>query len=128
MKPIYIIASVLIPFLAYSQCNRSEVVSNYNTTYLASSVSVDELAWNGNVETCQSGSVSLSSLQKTLDRVNYFRGLVGLPQNITFNNELNAKCQEAALMMHANNSLNHYPQKTGPVGPQMVTMPHPILI
>lgn len=109
MKPIYLIVSVLIPFLAYSQCNRSEVVSNYNTTYLFSSVSVDELAWNGNVETCHSGSVSLSSLQKTLVRVNYFRGLVGLPQNITFNNELNAKCQEAALMMHANNSLNHYP-------------------
>ena len=64
MKPIYIIASMLIPFLAYSQCNRSEVVSNYNTTYLASSVSVDELAWNGNVETCQSGSVACHLCKK----------------------------------------------------------------
>ena len=32
-----------------------------------------------------------------------------MPENIILNNELNEKCQEAALMMHANSSLNHYP-------------------
>ena len=109
MKPIFFLVSILIPLLGFGQCDRSELVNNYNTTYLNSSVSTAELSWDGNAELCLSGSVSLSSNQKTLDRINYFRGLVGLPQNIVFDNLLNQKSQEAALMMHANNSLNHYP-------------------
>ena len=109
MKALYTLLILLVPFIVSGQCNRLETVNNFNSIYLNTGVSTDELSWTGNIETCQSGGVSLISLQKTLERINYFRGLVGLPENIILNNELNEKCQEAALMMHANSSLNHYP-------------------
>jgi hypothetical protein len=41
--------------------------------------------------------------------VNYYRVLAGLPADIVFNATKSAKCQQAALMMSANNKLDHYP-------------------
>ena len=91
MKTIYLQLILFIPLIVSGQCNRLETVNDFNSIYLNTSVSTDELSWTGNVKTCQSGSVSLISLQKTLERINYFRGLVGLPENVMFNNELNEK-------------------------------------
>ncbi len=82
MKALHTLLILLIPFIVSGQCNRLETVNNFNSIYLNTGVSADELSWTGNIETCQSGGVSLISLQKTLERINYFRGLVGLPENI----------------------------------------------
>ena len=53
----------MIPFIVSGQCNRLETVNNFKI-YLNTGVSTDELSWTGNIETCQSGGVSLISLQK----------------------------------------------------------------
>ncbi len=64
--------------------------------------------WSGNVDTCNAGDVSAAYRQATLTRVNFYREMVGLPP-VTFDATNNAKCQKAALMMVANNALNHFP-------------------
>ena len=101
-----------LPMLVYGQCDRQQIVENYNFIYLGSEVSTSELGWTGDVNTCNPGTISNLSINNTLERINYFRNLVGLPSNITFDLTLNQKCQEAALMMDANGTLNHYPPST----------------
>ena len=64
MNAIYTLLILLIPFIVSGQCNRLETVNNFNSIYLNTGVSTDELSWTGNIETCQSGSVSLISLKK----------------------------------------------------------------
>jgi|TARA_B100000959_G_scaffold280401_1_gene342150 uncharacterized protein YkwD len=96
----------------FGQCDRQQIAENYNTIYLGSQVLPAQLGWTGDVITCNPGTISTLSLDNTLDRINYFRDLVGLPSNITFDPLLNQKCQEAALMMDANNSVNHNPPPT----------------
>lgn len=91
------------------QCNRAEIVEDYNTNFIGSTISAAELGWTGNVADCTAGTVSSTSINKNLQRINYFRRLCGLSDNITFDNTKNQKCQEAALIMDANNRLSHFP-------------------
>lgn len=91
------------------QCLRSTMVNNYNNVYLSSAVSDTELGWTGDVSSCTAGTISTLAQSRTLARINYFRQLVGLPGNITFDAALNTKCQESSLMMSANNQANHFP-------------------
>ncbi len=57
---------------------------------------VDDPGWTGNVSTCDAGSISQDALDKTLIRINYFRRLVGLNDNITFNSDYFDMQQQAA--------------------------------
>ncbi|MBK7882299.1 MAG: hypothetical protein IPJ83_17330 [Saprospiraceae bacterium] len=50
-----------------------------------------------------------SSKRKIIKRVYYFRKLVGIDSKIDLIDSWSSWCQEAALIMKANNSLNHYP-------------------
>ena len=68
-----------------------------------------EPAWTGNVAGCQAGAVSPVFQDAVVRRINYFRALAGIPAGVTLDPEFSAKDQEAALMMCANNSLNHFP-------------------
>jgi uncharacterized protein YkwD len=65
--------------------------------------------WTGNVAGCEPGSVASGYLAAALQRVNYYRSMVGLPANVTFDAAKNAMCQDAALMMSANGQLSHSP-------------------
>lgn len=94
---------------AASACPRATMVNDYVNSYLGANVSDSELAWTGDTATCTVGTISTLAQTRTLMCVNYFRKLVGLPGNITFDATLNGKCQEAALMMNANNQLSHFP-------------------
>ena len=113
MKTFFMKAILLIlfffPMVGFGQCDRQQIVDNYNNIYLGSEVSTLQLGWTGNINTCDSGTISTLSLNNTLDRINYFRDLAGLPSNITFDTILNQKCQESALMMEANGTVDHYP-------------------
>jgi cyclophilin family peptidyl-prolyl cis-trans isomerase len=42
-------------------------------------------------------------------RINWFRAMAGVPATVQLDSVYNAKAQQAALMMTANNELNHYP-------------------
>jgi len=90
--------------------NRQLARAFYNSVYLASLNTPIE--WNGSHSSCTPGTTSSDFKNSVVARINYFRAMVGVPANITLNATFNAKAQQAALMMSANNQLNHYPPST----------------
>ena len=68
--------------------NREIAVQDYNDNYLGSAISDNNLSWTGNVSSCNPGGVSASTDQKVLQRINYFRRLVGLNDNITLDEKI----------------------------------------
>jgi uncharacterized protein YkwD len=67
--------------------------------------------WNGRVGGCNQGTIDIEIQNKVVDRINYFRRNAGVPE-VLFDEATNEYCQKAALMMTANNALNHEPPKT----------------
>jgi hypothetical protein len=65
--------------------------------------------WSGSVPGCVAGDVNAGYHAATLQRINYFRAMAGLPGDVVLDAVKNAKCQEAALMMSANGDLSHSP-------------------
>ncbi len=103
----------LIPRSAPSiSCDRMAFLEDFFANYVEAGTSSSELGWTGNVEHCEAGTISAVTLDKTLQRVNYFRRLVGVEDHIRWDTSKNRKCQEAALMMKANNKLSHGPDTT----------------
>jgi hypothetical protein len=89
---------------------RDSALQDYNTNYLGSAVTNPD--WTGSTATCTAGTVSASASAAVIKRINYFRRLVGLNDDCTLDTSYNVQEQEAALMMSANNSLNHNPPTT----------------
>jgi len=90
-----------------AQCPREQVILDYNNIYLPASFDLNELAWTGNISTCNKGTYATSVNQKMLTKINYYRNLCDLNDDVVFSSTLNSNCQEAALMQEANNSLSH---------------------
>ena len=112
MKNLFSVILVSASIL-FSSCNKDKserkiALEDYQQNYLGSIV--DDPGWTGNISICDAGSISQDALDKTLVRINYFRRLVGLNDNITFNSDYFDMHQQAALIMDANNQLSHYPQ------------------
>ena len=84
---------------------------DYTDTYLATKAI--SLSWTGAVTGCNAGSISTTVQNNVIKRVNYYRRMVGLPDNITLNSSQNQKCQEAALYQIANHTITHYPNSGG---------------
>jgi len=89
--------------------NRTDVLAFYHTIYTASESYPQNMGWTGNVTTGVAGTTTSVFKDDVLRRVNFYRALVGLPADIIFNDAKSAKCQQAALMMSANNALSHTP-------------------
>lgn len=98
---------------ASGQCTREQVINDYNSIYLQTTVSDAQLAWTGNTGTCTPGTISDIAQTNTLARINYYRKLAGLHLSLTFNPIRNNACQQAALIMAANNSISHFPPQPG---------------
>ena len=86
---------------------------NYFLTKTKGSVANEEeevvvFEWDGSVGGCDEGHVDPIIQQKVLDRINYFRRNAGVPE-VFFDPATNDMCQKAALMMQANNKLDHEP-------------------
>lgn len=64
--------------------------------------------WTGSIGACDRGTTSDQSRGATLSSLNFVRRLAGLAP-VRFNSTLNSHAQAAALMMSANNQLNHFP-------------------
>ena len=79
----------------------------FHTVYQASEGVAS--GWTGSVAGGTAGTTSDLFRAATVLRVNYFRAMVGIPAAVTLSNTLNAKDQQAALMMSANGQLNHTP-------------------
>ena len=62
-----------------------------------------------NPASCSSPGTTLAFRQGVLDRINYFRAMAGVPDDITLNADFNALAQRVSLMMAANQSISHTP-------------------
>ncbi|MCG6860453.1 MAG: CAP domain-containing protein [Chromatiaceae bacterium] len=82
----------------------------HNLIYTASEGT--DMAWTGAVATCTPGTRSQAFKVAVLTRVQYFRAMAGVPSDTTFNATYLSKAQEAALMMSANDDLDHSPPPT----------------
>lgn len=87
--------------------NRQAVVTLYNSAYVAARAVPND--WNGSTASCTAGGTSAAFADATMLSVNYFRAMTGLPSALTRDPVKDAKTQQAALMMSANNALNHFP-------------------
>ncbi len=87
--------------------SREDVLEAWENIYLASEV--DDPQWTGNTESCDAGTVPQTVHQKVLARINFYRLMCGLTGDIVFDQELNEKCQQAALMFQSNSNLSHDP-------------------
>ena len=90
--------------------NREESRNLFNSVY-AASLGVP-LGWTGNITNCSPGTTSAALKEAVLRRLNYYRAMAGLPSSTTLDATFSSKAQEAALMMSANNALNHFPPNT----------------
>ena len=93
-----------------SSMAKNTVLELYNSQYVTSILS--DIGWTGQVSSCTAGTTPTNTQNKVLQRINFFRQLVGLPGNIVLNDDKSLKCQQAALMFRANNSLSHSPPST----------------
>jgi hypothetical protein len=89
--------------------DRLSVVDHYHCEYVPSEGFLVDMNWTGDTGTCDAGTVSQTFQDDTLRRINYFRALTGLSDEVTFDATKNAKAQEAALIMAANCGLSHAP-------------------
>lgn len=86
--------------------HRESVVAAYNREF---ETPPPVLAWTGDHEGCESGSSPAEYRRATLDRVNFYRAMAGVPAVVTENAVFSAKAQDAALMMSAEGTLTHHP-------------------
>ncbi len=67
--------------------DRMESLSFYNGAYLASEGAAGRLQWTGNYASCTPGTTSPEFRKDVQRRVNYYRALVGMPGDISFDAE-----------------------------------------
>ncbi len=87
--------------------DRLQVRSFFNTVYQASKNT--PMAWTGDVSNCNPGHTGIDYQNAVLARINYYRAMAGVPANIVFDPTLNAKAQQMALMMSAQQNISHAP-------------------
>lgn len=98
----HLILCMLFSICTFSQfTDRAEAIDEYKDNYLATDVNSQELGWTGNLATCDAGTISASSRDKFLQRLNFYRRLVGV-EEVSFDPVLNEKCQKGALLWLAN--------------------------
>jgi len=87
--------------------NRQQVQAFFNSVYTASENT--PLTFTGSVAGCSSGTTPELFKDAVRLRINWFRELAGVTDNITFQPSFNASAQDAALIMAANGLLTHTP-------------------
>ena len=105
-------AEITVTGNVYDAEARAKVLKDYQENYLDQALTSTQIKWTGNEDNCQPGDTDAKVKELVLKRVNYFRRLAGLPDNIVMNSEKSKKCQEAALIVKANRSANHFPPKS----------------
>ena len=83
--------------------------AGYYRHYVPSENFASTIGWTGSVAACNPGTVSTDFYGDCQRRINYYRAQVGLPSDIIFTEDKNAKCQWAALIMARENNLSHNP-------------------
>lgn len=86
--------------------DREAVRLFFNKVYVQPDV---PMGWTGNYRTGDAGTVSAAFQAATIQRLNWYRAMAGLPADTALSAESSAKDQQAALMMSANGQLSHTP-------------------
>jgi uncharacterized protein YkwD len=86
---------------------RQAAQSYYTNLYLTSDGA--DIGWTGNLDSCTPGTTSAAFRATVVQRINYYRGMAGVPNAITLNDDYNLNAQAAALMMSRNSTLDHTP-------------------
>jgi len=94
---------------AVSTTDRAAVARFYRL-YKAANLVPSE--WNGNVPSCQAGSIGSDYQEATRQQINFFRAMAGVPASVSIDSGFSAKDQQAALIMSANGQLDHFPPST----------------
>ena len=87
--------------------DRAAVVQLFRDVYLPT-VGL-AAGWTGSVSPCNPGATSAAYKDATITRVNYYRTMAGLPGTVVLDGALDSASQSAALMMSANDAINHNP-------------------
>jgi hypothetical protein len=95
--------------LAVDTSSRRDVLSFYQCVYQASENYAANLGWTGSIAGGSAGTTTAAFKDDVRRRINFYRAMAGQPADVVFNATKSAKCQKAALMMSANNDLDHYP-------------------
>ena len=122
--------SVVLCFLLLSSCSKDGLNENeppiiptdntarlaakelYQDYYIPSKSNGQEAQWTGDVSNCNQGSIAQEVKDKIFMRIAYYRRAAGLNNTISENSSKSDKAQLAALMMKANNQLEHNPPNT----------------
>ncbi|MEX0290522.1 MAG: CAP domain-containing protein [Flavobacteriaceae bacterium] len=81
----------------------------YEDFYLTSVTDGNDPSWSGDEPSCNAGSTPEAIKDKIFMRLTYYRSVVGLNNEISENPTKSSGAQQAALMMKANNQLEHFP-------------------
>lgn len=90
--------------------NRTLAASFYRSVFNASENT--PIDWTGNFDTCDPGDSSANFKDAVLLRINWYRAMAGVPNDVTFatgEGSYSDKAQDAALMMGRNGALSHNP-------------------
>jgi len=102
---------------SWDPMNRTAVVAGFARYYLPSEDFAASDGWEGDIDSCVADSVSDEFLADTLRRINWYRAQAGVPADITSDPVLDAKCQQAALIMANQGGLSHSPTVDFPSNP-----------
>ncbi len=91
--------------------DRARVLSSWQT-HVEQNVDLNS-GWNGSVDGCRAGNASAAFDGGTLETINWFRRMAGLP-TVAENTAASVGAQQAALMMDAANRLSHSPATSWP--------------
>jgi hypothetical protein len=87
--------------------NREAVRVSYNNTYAPSTSA--PMGWVGDIAAGNAGSTTQAFKDAVALRINWYRSMAGVPPTVVLDPAKNVPDQQAALMMSANNQLNHMP-------------------
>lgn len=96
---------------------RKLVISDFKQNYYGSRVNpkgrneagVPEYVWNGVADSCIAGEMPMDVILRAEQRINYFRRMAGVSEEIVLSRQDNEYCMYAALMCEANKSMSHSP-------------------
>lgn len=91
---------------AITNSSRAQVAATYQSAIEANLTLNPQ--WNGSTAACTAGTSSNTFDAATVESINWFRSMAGL-RPVSENAVQSSGAQQAALMMHAQEALSHYP-------------------
>jgi hypothetical protein len=95
--------------LSVDATDREAVRRFYNEVYLEPKKPMN---WTGNHSTGSAGTINPEYQRATIQRVNWYRAMAGVPASVQLSNVNSSKSQQAAFMMSVNDALSHTPPQT----------------